>query len=211
MHLGMLVLIVVYRGLTFECNESEGSILVMLNGAYHEDLLSLEKFLNVKSKEVEEWYRFTINTCGRRIKNGQLRLVTGCDKTNSWGIATYSDLRGPATLSLAADSTQPLVEYTWNYEGRVRANLKAGPKFEESLDSAGREEYPGDARNQCTFLRSFTFTLAEDVWKEMLSTLTQDISDDNIALGSRKLPLNLYRTAEIIIHRISRRNSQCEE
>jgi hypothetical protein len=181
---------VVYRGLTFECGGSEGSILVMPNGAYHEDLLSLEKFLSVKSKDVEEWYRFTIGTCGRRIENGQLRLVMGCDKTNSWGITTYSDLRGPATLSLAADNTQP-VEYTWNYEGHVKTNLKAGPKFEVSLDSAGREEYPRDTRNQCTFLRSFTFTLAEDVWKKMLLTLTQDISDDNIALDLSKLHLNL--------------------
>ena len=183
----------------------------MPNGAYHEDLLSLEKFLSVKSKDVVEWYRFTIGTRRRHIKNGQLRLVTGCDKTSSWGIATYSDLRGPATLSLAADSTQPPVEYTWNYEGRVTANLKAGPKSEESLDSAGREEYPPDSRNQCTFLRSFTFTLAEDVWKEMLSTVTQDGSDDNIGLGISKLPSNLRRTAEIIIHRRSRRNSQYEE
>ena len=183
----------------------------MPNGAYHEDLLSLENFLSVKSKDVVEWYRFTIGTRRRHIKNGQLRLVTGCDKTNSWGIATYSDLRGPATLSLAADSTQPPVEYTWNYEGRVTANLKAGPKSEESLDSAGREEYPPDSRNQCTFLRSFTFTLAEDVWKEMLSTVTQDVSDDNIGLGISKLPSNLRRTAEIIIHRRSRRNSQYEE
>ena len=164
---------------------------MMPNWAYHEDLLNLENFLSVKSKDVEEWYRFTISSRGRRIKNGQLRLVTGCDKTNSWGIATYSDLRGPATLSLAADSTQPPVEYTWNYEGRVTANLKAGPKSEESLNSTGREEYPPDTRNQCTFLRSFTFTLAKDVWKEILSTLPQDVSDDNIALGLSKLPSNL--------------------
>jgi hypothetical protein len=82
-----------------------------------------------------------------------------------------------STLSLAADSTQPPVEYAWDYEGRVEANLKPGPKFEESLDSAGREEYPRNVQNQCTFLRSFTFTLAEDVWKKMLLTLTQDISD----------------------------------
>ena len=183
---------------------------MMPNGAYHEDLLNLEHFLNVNSKDVEEWYRFTISTRGRRIKNGQLRLVTGCDKTNSWGITTYSDLRGPATLSLAADSTQPPVEYTWNYEGRVSANLKAGPKLEESLDSAGREEYPLDTRNQCTFLCSFTFTLAEDVWKEMLSTLTQ-VSDDIIALGLSKLPSNLRRTSEIIVHRRSSRKTQCEE
>jgi len=70
------------------------------------------------------------------------------------------------------------------------ANLKSGPKSEESLDSTGREESPPDTWNQCTFLCSFTPTPAEDVWKEMLSTLTQDVLDNNIALGLSKVPLH---------------------
>lgn len=153
----------------------------MPNGAYHEDLLNFQDFKAVASQNAEEWYRFAIETCGRNIKNGQLRLVTGCDKTNSWGIATYSDLQGPVAISLTANSTQPAVEYTWDYEGRVQA--KAGPKFEESLDSTGNREYPQSVHNQCTFLRSFTLTLAEDVWKTMPSNLTQDLSDNNNNLG----------------------------
>ncbi|KIJ98157.1 hypothetical protein K443DRAFT_680954 [Laccaria amethystina LaAM-08-1] len=165
------------RGLTFKCNGPEGSILVMPNGAYHEDLLNIQDFKVIASQNAEEWYRFAIGTCGRDIKNGQLRLVTGCDKTNSWGIATHSDLQAPVTLSLPANSRQAPVEYAWDYEGRVEA--KAGPKLEESLDSAGNQEYPQNVQNQCTFLRSFILTLAEDVWKTMLSTLTQDLSDNN--------------------------------
>ena len=170
---------VLFRGLTFKCNGPEGSILVMPNGAYHEDLLNFQDFKAITSQNAEEWYRFAIGTRGRDIKNGQLRLVMGCDKTNSWRITTYSHLQGPVTLSLTANNTQPPVEYAWDYEGRVKA--KAGPKFEESLDLAGLNgEYPQNVQNQCTFLRSFTFTLAEDVWKTMPSTLTpRDLSDNN--------------------------------
>ena len=175
----------------------------MPNGAYHEDLLNFQDFNAIASQNAEEWYRFAIGTCGRDIKNGQLRLVTGCDKTNSWGIATYSDLQGPVTLSLTANSTQPPVEYAWDYEGRVEA--KAGPKFEESLDSAGNQEYPQNVQNQCTFLRSFTLTLADDVWKTMPSTLTQDLSDNNNNSGFSKLLLNdcVIRRLEALIYKRS--------
>ncbi|EDR05836.1 uncharacterized protein LACBIDRAFT_294783 [Laccaria bicolor S238N-H82] len=165
------------RGLSFRCNGPEGSILVMPNGAYHEDLLNLHKFQRIAVKNAENWYKFTIGTCGRAIKNGELRLVTGCDKTNLWGIATYSDFP-PGAITLAANTAQSPVEYTWDYEGRVEA--KAGPRLEELLDDAGNQEYPRDTRNQCTFLRSFTVSLPDDVWESMVSTLVPDSSDNHI-------------------------------
>ena len=175
---------------------------MMPNGAYHEDLLNFQDFKVIASQNAEEWYRFAIGTCGRDIKNGQLRLVTGCDKTNSWGIATYSDLQEPVTLSLTANGTHAPVEYAWDYEGRIEA--KAGPKFEESLNSAGNREYPQNVHNQTTFLRSFTLTLAEDVWKTVPSTLTQDLSVNNNS-GFSKLLLNdcVIRRLEALIYKRS--------
>lgn len=57
------------RGLSFRCNGPEGSILVMPNGAYHEDLLNLHKFQRIAVKNAENWYKFAIGTCGRAIGN----------------------------------------------------------------------------------------------------------------------------------------------
>jgi hypothetical protein len=167
---------VAFSGLSFKCNGPEGSILVMPNGAYHEDLLNLHKFQWIASQNAENWYRFAIGTCGRAIGNGELRLVTGCDKTNIWGIATYADFL-PRSITLAANTGQSPVEYTWDYEGRVEA--KAGPRLDEFLDDAGNQEYSRYTRNQCTFLRSFTVSLADDVWKSMVSTLIPDSSDNH--------------------------------
>ena len=164
-----------FRGLSFKCNGPEGSILVMPNGAYHEDLLNLHRFQKIASQNAENWYRFAIGSRGRAIGNGELRLVTGCDKTNLWGIATYADFP-PGSITLAGDTAQSPVEYTWDYEGRVEA--KAGPRLDEFLDDAGDPEYSRDTRNQCTFLRSFTVSLADDVWKSMVSTLIPDSSDN---------------------------------
>ena len=166
-----------FRGLSFKCNGPEGSILVMPNGAYHEDLLDFHKFQKIASQDAENWYRFAIGTCGRAIGNGELRLVTGCDKTNSWAIATYADFT-PGSITLAANTVQSPIEYIWDCEGRVEA--KAGPRLDEFLDLAGNQEYPWDTRNQCTFLRSFTVSVADDVWESMVSTLIPDSSDNHI-------------------------------
>jgi hypothetical protein len=165
-----------FRGLSFKCNGPEGSILVMPNGAYHEDILNLHKFQRIATQNAEDWYRFAIGTCGRAIGNGELRLVTGCDKTDLWGIATYSD-SPPGSITLVPNTVQSPVEYTWDYEGRVEA--KAGPRLDEFLDDAGNQEYSRGTRNQCTFLRSFTVSLADDVWESMVSTLIPDSSDNH--------------------------------
>ena len=149
----------------------------MPNGAYHENLLNEEKFDKIAKQNAENWYKFAIGSCGRKIGNGQIRLVTGCDKTNLWGIATYADGL-PRSITLAADTAQSPVEYTWDYQGRVEA--KAGPRLDEFLDDAGNQEYPRDTRNQCTFLRCFTVSLGDDEWKNMVSTLIPDSSDNHI-------------------------------
>ena len=166
-----------FRGLSFRCNGPEGSILVMPNGAYRENLLNREKFDKIAKQNAENWYKFAIGSCGRKIGNGELRLVTGCDKTNLWGIATYAGGL-PKSITLAANKAQSPVEYTWDYEGRVEA--KAGPKRDEFLNNAGKQEYSRKTRNQCTFLRCLTVSLADDVWKSMVSTLIPDSSDDYI-------------------------------
>ena len=166
-----------FSGLSFRCNGPEGSILVMPNGAYRENLLNLQKFDKIAKQNAENWYKFAIGSCGRKIGNGQLRLVTGCNKTNLWGIATYADGL-PRSITLAANTVQPPVEYTWDYEGRVEA--KAGPRLDEFLDDAGNQEYPWNTQNQCTFLHCFTISLGGDVWKSMVATLISDSSDNHI-------------------------------
>ena len=149
----------------------------MPNGAYREKLLNEKKFDKILTQNAENWYKFAMGTCGRNIGNGQLRLVTGCHKTNVWGIATYADGL-PRFITLAANTAQSPVEYTWDYEGRIEA--KAGPKLDEFLDDAGNQEYSRNTRNQCTFLRSSTVTLGDDVWKSMVSTLIRDSPDSHI-------------------------------
>ena len=147
----------------------------MPQGAYHEDLKNISRFRDYALTHAESWYKYANGPCGREIGNGELHMVTGCDKTTSWGIATYSHLQskrpeGSVTLLTFEDagerhSRRPLYPtYAWDYKGTVEA--KVGPEEDEIMDLVGRV---GSAppRNQCTFVRSLTPAIGQGDWERL--------------------------------------------
>ena len=162
-----------FSGATFECSGSDGAVLTMPQGAYREDLKNISRFKDYALTHAESWYEYANGPCGREIGNGELHVVTGCDKTTTWGIATYSHLqskrpKGSVTmLSFEAVGTEchgrrpSYPTYAWGYKGTAEA--KVGPETDELMDLW----IPGSAplRNQCTFIRFLTPALDEDNWE----------------------------------------------
>jgi len=174
--------------LTFKCSSSEGAILTMPDGAFREDLRSTTLFRDFAAENAESWYQFINGPCGWELGNGELRLITGCDKTKSWGLAAYqiiqsegdsSDSLGGPLLRFRNTSYDgdrvPGTTYSWEHEDT--AEVKAGPEFEVGEDMPGNG---ARARNQCTFIRSYTIMLSEAGWARVQSTLS--------ALDSRRAP-----------------------
>ena len=141
----------------------------MPDGALREDLRSTTLFRDFAAENAESWYRFINGPCGWELGNGELRLITGCDKTSSWGLAAYQNIQsegdssdslgGPLLRFRNTSDVGPCVSgttYCWEHEGT--AEVKVGPEFEVN------EEMPGHgarARNQCTFIRCHTVMLSE--------------------------------------------------
>lgn len=148
--------------LTFESSASEGAILTMPDDTYQCDVRNLEIFYQYIGEHAKDWYEFANGpTMGRRIKNGDLCVVIGCDKSTTWGIATFSNTSNQATSRLQFRPTgQHSNTYTWEHSGR--ANVRIGP---------GRTNYgqtqSQPLRNQCLFVRYLTITLAPSVWKAL--------------------------------------------
>ena len=156
----------------------------MADGSFREDLQNITLFRDFAAENAESWYRFVNGPCGRDIRNGDLRLITGCDKTSSWGLAAYQNIQseGDSSDNLGeplrllrfrntsnADDCVPRTPYCWEHEGT--ADVKAGP-----------EDMPGNGarpRNQCTFIRSHTIMLSKAKWAGVQSTLVS-------ALDSRR-------------------------
>ena len=103
-------------------------------------------------------------------------MVTGCDKTTSWGIATYSHLQskrpeGSVTLlnfeavRNECHVRQPLYPaYAWDYMGAL-VEAKVGPEEEELMGLGVQGSTP--LLNRCTFIRSLTPTLGHVDWERL--------------------------------------------
>ena len=168
----------------------------MPQGAYHEDLRNISRFRDYAMTHAESWYQYANGPCGREIGNGELHMVTGCDKTTAWGIATYSHpqskrLEGSITLlsfeAVGNDrhGRQPSYPtYAWDYKGTVET--KVGPEKDELMDLGVQDSAP--LRNQCTFIRSLTPALGHDDWKR-LRTSEQSVNPTQVSASICFIPV----------------------
>ena len=138
----------------------------MPHGAYAEDLANVLRFRQYLSANAESWYRHVNNVRGREARNGDVRLVVGCDKASSWGMATFAN----STTQDFHLKFKPLGEssssrtYGWEYSGMVEA--RAGPDHEE-MDELRADDigHLGVYKNQCLFVRTMNATLRDHVWQ----------------------------------------------
>ena len=131
---------------------SEAAILALPAGASRQDLLDINKFRRHAIENAIRWYEFVNGNLGREAPNGSLYLVTGCDKSTTWGIASVAGATQVNTPSLrftAAQLLQASAEYTYSWETHCPATVRIGPSGLSTL------------QNQCIFLRGFKLTLRE--------------------------------------------------
>jgi hypothetical protein len=171
------------RGLLFETTASEGAILTMPVGAVSHDLENVLAFSDYIAANAYKWYKFALTVRGRKVKNGQIRLVTGCDKTTSWGMAVLSNMtqqrKSQLKFKAMEDTKGPssTTAYTWEYSGM--AEVRAGPDTNEIIGLRDNEGRSVDASpltdqefsNQCLFVRTLNATLSDDVWGKLNDNL----------------------------------------
>ncbi|KAJ7499556.1 hypothetical protein FB451DRAFT_996551, partial [Mycena latifolia] len=119
------------------------AMLVLPEGASRENLLPVETFRAHVKRHSCQWYKFAGDCLP---PNGSLFVVTGCDKTTSWGIATGSTMSGAITLSLR-----------FTVVGLAEGSLR--PRYEwQEYGSATIRNSRGNGsptENQCIFIRGF--------------------------------------------------------
>jgi len=155
------------RGFVFETStsESEGAILVLPQGAYRKNLgTGMNNYLT--SAVVEAWYKYAVEVRGCDVQNGDIRLVYGCDKATSWGIATFSDKIGhPTSLKFGMKEDIRYHTYQWVCNGTTNVQTRVGL----SVDKNGDEM----VKNQCVFLRTINARFSEESWKRIQHSAIQ--------------------------------------
>jgi len=163
----------------------------MPQGAYHEDLKNIRKFREYTLIHAESWYVYAKGPCGEEVGNGELHLVTGCDKTTSWGIATYShrpskhpeDNVSLLRFNPLGNGHSSYTTYEWDYEGSAEA--KSGPEQEALMNLEDTDSVP--PRNQCTFIRSLTPAFGDGDWKDIELKVESSMKNQG-SMGSPKSP-----------------------
>ncbi|KAJ6588079.1 hypothetical protein B0H19DRAFT_904730, partial [Mycena capillaripes] len=68
----------------FKCDGPQGAVLSLPDGAYLQKLRNVENMRTYAAKHAATWYKHIKGPRGRELANGDLYLVTGCEKARSW-------------------------------------------------------------------------------------------------------------------------------
>jgi hypothetical protein len=182
----MLPLMLPYRGLTFESSASDGAILTMPDGAFQEELGNLSKVRDYVAVHATNWYKFVNGPRGREAQNGDLRVVVGCDKSTSWGMATFANtssaqqsnfrlkfrpLRGQQQSQHNVGTAS---SYAWEHSGVAEVRVGPEPGENEELGETPTRQL----RNQCLFMRTLSVTLSDSVWAETFPVTVSTINQE---------------------------------
>ncbi|KAJ7923528.1 hypothetical protein B0H13DRAFT_2655156 [Mycena leptocephala] len=132
-------------------NSNQMAVLLLPDGASSWDLQSLESFMNYADKHSDDWYRFVNGVLGRRIANGDLRLVTGVTKTPSWHVAVTersSSKTKPSLKLKAVTVAHAGASGTWSWNEST-SGRNSGPRRHQPQDG---EDW---TNSQTVFLRSY--------------------------------------------------------
>ncbi|KAK6984226.1 hypothetical protein R3P38DRAFT_2576213 [Favolaschia claudopus] len=143
----------------FDCQGPEGAVLTLPHGAHLEKLENLESMRRYAAKNAESWYKYVNETRGRGLSNGSLYLVTGWEKAESWGMATFQDVPVQKEFQL---SFRPTVDaehgYRYRWQGAHSHRKYADP----------RAEY----LNQTMFIHAFAISVCSGIWGKLFGTET---------------------------------------
>ena len=159
----------VRRGLVFETVAPEGAILIMPDGATAEDLLNHALVEEYIAKNARSWYTYITKKRGRKVKNGDIRLVVGFDKVASWGIATFGNcVEEQVRFEFKTnDSNQAASRaYSWTCVGS--GSGRVGPHKKE-MDGLREPSEPSSfvLENQTVFVRMLNFNLKGETWDDL--------------------------------------------
>ncbi|KAJ7471527.1 hypothetical protein B0H11DRAFT_1371391 [Mycena galericulata] len=137
----------------FSCEAPQGAILALPHGARLEKLANLESMKQHVAKNAESWYTYINDVRGRGLANGDLYLVTGCEKSSSWGMASFHSIHEEFQLTFkpTADAN---AAYKYRWKGIHGRKNPARTKTSK----------PALMINQTTFVHGFSISLGGGIW-----------------------------------------------
>ncbi|KAJ7621725.1 hypothetical protein DFH06DRAFT_770591 [Mycena polygramma] len=172
----------------FTCDSPQGAVLALPDGAHVQELRKVERMRAYAAKHADGWYAYLKGPRGRELANGDLCLVTGCEKTRSWGMASYHTIREQFQLffkpiAVAGATYNP---YSW-----CGIHGQRNPSRRQSHDPP----YTNEPWNQTTFIHGWSISLPTGLWGRLFGEVQTvsivdfrsflDTPDSQLAGGSQ--------------------------
>ncbi|KAK0447284.1 hypothetical protein EV421DRAFT_1706799 [Armillaria borealis] len=168
---------IVGAGASFEfCTTREtAAILCLPQSATKYDFLNKSLIEKYARTHGASWYHYVNSPrfLGRQAPNGSLYVVTGCDKTTSWGAAAVMKPANTRSISLRFTGAG-----IGGGEIRVGHEWTSGFTVDTRVYPLESISYPYSStmENQCIFARGFTISLSHRMFKAVGKTVLNSIS-----------------------------------
>ncbi|KAJ7710662.1 hypothetical protein B0H17DRAFT_4218 [Mycena rosella] len=135
----------------FDCSAPQGAVLALPHRSHLEKLENMAHMRRYAAKNAESWYKYINGERGRGLSNGALYLVTGLEKSQSWGMAAFQEVTIQTEFQL---SFKPTVADRCRWIASGPATTKASgpiPIHDEPL-------------NQTLFIHGLSISLGNGIW-----------------------------------------------
>ena len=154
------------------------------NGCRKQELRTKESFRKYMAEHLESWYEFANMKMGYEVGNGDLRLIIGCHKAPSWGMAAFSNESHTSNLRLQfrlldetdRQSTGPAHEWVYA-SGHGMTEVRVGPSNDDDLRACDDQALC----NQALFLLTLNGVLSEEQWTRIHRPCGQVLPTDTQA------------------------------
>ncbi|KAJ7603707.1 hypothetical protein DFH06DRAFT_328593 [Mycena polygramma] len=142
----------------FNCDGPQGAVLALPDGSLVQQLRNVENMRTYAAKYADSWYEYINGPRGRGLMNGDLYLVTGCEKTRSWGMASYHTV--DEQFRLFFKPTTVAGGATYNPYCWCGIHGQTNPSRRKSHDPP----FTNDPGNQTTFIHGWSISLPTGLW-----------------------------------------------
>lgn len=149
------------RDIYFSSVDREGGVVILPNGGSRENLIKTDRIHEYAKRNAPYWYQDVNGYGGVVHTNGSLLLVTGCDKTDDWALASFPYYTGgKAPLNLRY-TQQPDHGDPWIDNNSARTSFYEPSQARPITSGAG-------TRHQCVFVRGMRISLSDKSWRETM-------------------------------------------
>ncbi|KAF7306458.1 Pleiotropic drug resistance ABC transporter protein [Mycena indigotica] len=160
--------------LHFACQGPDGALIALPYGSRLEKLVNLEALRQFAARNAESWYRYINQVRGRRLVNGGLYVVTGCERARSGGMATFRNVSPGRAFKILFT---PRVSQGADGQSSYRFS-RDNPAHTRTFESSASSE--NSKPNNTVFLRGFTISLRKGVRRMFSERLDNSQIDDDL-------------------------------